>query len=306
MKNIETMLSSHPLKPKRPLRSDFTQIVTDNIQSARPTIWQKLHSALPGGLFTKAGIASLAGVAVLGGTAAAFALWPQPVVTPTITKQLPSGNHIVGYDADNCNYFGDLDGSDFKPTSEKLYYEVRKGSSLTSDQLRDSLRAMCEENISNNAISALVKRLPKNLPGMMSTQTYTIDAISEGSITISPDTHYNATMYTTRPNMTYTHFAKDLMVYNQRNKAAFDGLKAGDSIKMIIQDTSGKSTEGKDFYNPLNHPQEISILAIVKVPPLTGDPGTFFAAVGTDLVRVEACDSSPTGFCRAYDFIPTP
>lgn len=307
MKDIDTVLSKHPPKPKRPLSTDFTQVVAAHVVSEKPNLLQKLRSVLPGRLFTKAGAASLAAVVLLSGTVAAITLWPQPEVTPTIKQQLPNGNRIVGYDARDCNYFTSLDGSELKPTSEKLYYEIRQDSSLTDDQLRDSLRALCEENISGNAVSAIVKTLPQDLPGMFSTSAHTIDAITEDSITLSPDENYKDVraapwVLVAQPSTTYAHFADDLRVYNQGSKAAFSDLKAGDSVKLIMQDTSGRSTETANGYNPLNSPETITVLAIVKVPPLSGDPHAFYQAAGSDLVRLEPCDSSPTGFCRAYEF----
>lgn len=304
MKDIDAILSKHSLKPKRPLRADFTQIVAADIQSQQPSLWQRVRSTLPGGLFTKAGAASLAGFVLLSGTVAAITLWPRPEVTPIMMQPLTNGNRIVGYDAQNCNYFSSLDGSELKPTNEKLYYEVRKDSPLTDDQIRDSLRAVCEENISGNAVSAIVKKLPKDLPGMLSTSTHTIDAITGDSITVSPDVHYSSRVHpftiAAQPHVTYTHFAENLQVYNQSSKAAFGDLKAGDSIKMIVQDTSGESTETPEDYKPLDHPDTITVLAIVKVPPLSGDPNLFYGAIGGYLTRLEPCDSSPVGLCRAY------
>lgn len=304
MKDIDTILSKHPLKPKRPLRADFAQAVAQELQNRPKRFpWARFFRLSPPQLVSRAGLASLVGLVLMTGSVAAFALWPRPHVTTNMREELPSGNHIVGYDTQNCVYRA-LDGSPVKPDRRTVYYEVRQGSSLTDQQLQDSLRAVCEEDISNNAISAIVKRLPANLPGVQSTMTYTITNVAADSITVSPDTQYDTLQYTVKPSMTYTNFAKDLLVYNQDTEAAYGDLHAGDSIKMVVQDTSGKTSETAENYNALNHPEHITILAIVKVPALTADPNIFYKALGTDLVRVDPCDSSPTGFCRAYEFAP--
>ena len=303
MNDLEDLLSRNTPKPTRPISNNFTETVIAEINGRPKQRWlQKIITNLRSYSFSKIGVASFAGVLLVSGTAVAIALWPKPTVTPTITKSLPSGNHIVGVDAENCQYFKALDGSTTQPTSEKLYYEVRQGSQLTDQQIIDTVQGVCEENISNNAISSIVKQLPKNLPGMQSTETYTVNSIAKNSITVTLDSHYNAKLYTTKPNVTYTHFSDNLIVYNENNKILYSDIKVGDTVKMVVQDTSGKSPETQENYNPLNHPENITVLAILKIPTLTADPSTFYAAVGKDIVRVEPCTTSPSGYCRAYEF----
>lgn len=305
--SLDTLLAKHPAKPKRPLSANFTEVVADRLQE-HPTLnlWQRLHVAWPSSLLGKAGLASLAAVVLLSGSVAALALWPHPSVTPSIHQELPSGNHIVGYNAENCKYFDTLDGSPIKQTKESLYYEIRQGSKLTDQQLQDSLRAVCEENLSNNAMSNIVKQLPQNLPGMGSTVAYTITAISSGSITLTPDSHYALDQYNIKQNITYTRFANNLLMYNQDNKTSYDDFKVGDTVKLVVQDASKTpaSLHGTADHNDnvMNHPEHITILGMIKIPPLTADPNIFYRSVGTDLVRLDPCTSSPTGFCRAYDF----
>jgi len=303
MKNLENLLFKHTPKPTRQLSSNFTHNVIAEIKSRqKQSRLDSLATALRLPAFSKIGVALFAGVILVSGTAVAIALWPKPTVTPTITKSLPSGNHIVGVDAENCQYFKALDGTATQPTSDKLYYEVRQGSKLTDQQIIDTVQGVCEENISNNAVSAIVKQLPKNVPGMLSTEAYTISAISKNSITVTLDSHYNSALYTTKPNLTYTHFSTNLLTYNENSKVTYSNFKVGDTIKMVVQDTSGKSSEAQDNYNPLNHPETITVLAIIKIPALTADPSTFYTAVGKDIVRVESCANSPSGYCRAYEF----
>ena len=301
MKDIDTLLSQHSPKPKKQLPSNFTQTIVAELKENPQPQRSRLRNLL-GNLRRHSVTTSLAGMVILGGTASAITLWPTPSVTPTITKLLPSGNHIVGVDAENCQYFKGVDGSTPQPTSEKLYYEVREGSKLTDTQIVAAVQGICEEKVSDNAITTIIKQLPQNTPGMESTSAYVINGITGNSITVSMDPHYDASLYTTLPNMTYIHFAKNLITYDRNTKVTFSDFKAGDTVKMIVQDTSGKSSETEEHYNPLNHPDSITILAMVKIPALTADPTTFYTAVAKDIVRAEPCTTSPTGFCRAYDF----
>jgi hypothetical protein len=222
-------------------------------------------------------------------------------VTQTDKKLLPSGNRIVSYDTQNCMYSKSLDGSPQTVSKQSIYYEVRQDSPLTDQQLQDTLRGTCEENISNNAISAMIKKIGEK-PGIQSTMAYTITAISPASITVSLDPAYNPSDFLLKPTMTYTNFAKNLVIQNQGTSAEYGSLKIGDTIKMVVQDTSGKSSETIEGHVAMNHPETIVILGILKIPALTGDPTVFQRAVAIDLVRVEPCENSPTGFCRAYDF----
>lgn len=308
MKDIDALLSKHTPNPKRPLRDAFTKTVIAEIKSGPQlpiTAWDKVLAMFRHRLLTKAGIASLAGVVLVSGTVAAIALWPKPSVTPIVAKQLPSGNHIVGYDEQNCNYFDELHGGAIAPTNDKVYYEVRRGSSLTDQQLQADLQAMCETNLSDEEVSTIIKQNHLTIPGMMSTDDYIVQDISRESITVKLDPHYNRANLVATAGLpeTYTHFASNLIVQNESNKATYSDLKVGDEITMVVQDTSGKSTETSRNYDPLAHPNTIKILAIVKVPPLTGDPLAFDTLVGTTLVRVDKCTTSPTGFCRAYNFV---
>lgn len=296
MKDIDELLKKSP-QPSRQLNASFTQKTMAEI-SSRP--------APPGwfaGLRHKAlrhiWLTSLSGILLLGGTAAAVALWPSPKVTPVLTKNLPSGNHIVGYNAANCDYFSSLDGHTALPTSDNVYYEIRQGAALSDRQMQDTLTANCQENIANNAISRLENQLLKK---GNSTLTYRVDAVSAQSLTLSLDPHYDKTNLAIGLPQTYNRFSSDLLVYDEDSKISFRDLKPGDSIKFIYNDTSGQVQTPKNHYIDLNHPENIVISAILKVPPLTADPTTFDTHLGTDFVRVEPCKTSPSGFCRAYQF----
>lgn len=304
MKNIDELLGKNPPKPKNELNAHFTQNIVAAIQNqSNLTLWQKIHRFFQGQTFRKACAASLAGLMLLSGTAAAIALWPKPTVTTTMTKLLPSGNRIVGYDAENCNYFSGLNGEAPKLTNEKLYYEVREGSLLTDQQLQAALRGACEENISNNAVSAVVKQLAADSRSLLSTQALTVDAITKESITLSLDPKYERDNYS-ESSVTYTNFADNLIIYNQGDKAAYGDIRAGDTVKLVVRDASGKSTETPEGYNPFSHPEKITVVGMIKIPPLSADPSIFYRAIGTDIVRLTPCTDSLTGFCRVYDFTP--
>lgn len=298
MKDLDKMLKKQAPLLKQGISSDFTQKVIMNIQNKKPARWtDKLFRKLR----TKLSLVTAAGMLLLGGTAAALSLWPIPSVTKTTLQQLPSGNHIVGYNAKNCNYFGELDGAVSKETNENIYYEVQQGSPLDDEQLQSSLQGICEENISNNAVSAVMKLLPASKRGD-SGLAYTITGVTPASLTVSPDSHYDAKYIMVLPNQTYTRFDSGIAVFDQTSKSGFDAIRVGDTVKLITRDTSGVSPETQQMYTSANHPENQLIMAVVKIPAPTADPTLFYTSVAQDIVRVEPCTSSPSGFCRAYDF----
>jgi len=228
-------------------------------------------------------------------------LWPAPKVTQTTEAPLSSGNRVIGYDTQNCNYFGELKSPINSSTHDVVYYEIRKGASLTDQQLGSSLEAVCEENLSNNAIGALVTQVPKNTPGVQSTDNYIIKGISGNSITVALDPHYSAgEKPSSGVNVTLTHFANNLLVYDENSKVSYGDLKIGDSVVMVIATTMKESSSGA--YAPFTDPDSVTVYGIMSVPPLTGDPDVFYTAVAKDIVRVDVCKSNPSGFCEAYGF----
>lgn len=306
MKNIESMLKQKAPKPNRSLNVNFTENVMNTIKKdKRPSRTSELLTAMRRRRVIGIPMTAFAGLVLVGGTAAAIALWPTPKVTPTITKTLPNGNRIVGVNATDCQYFSSLDGTANKPTNENIYYEVRKDSKLTDEQIRSMVQGICEENVSNNAISAIIKQLgvSSETRGIQSTEAFVVNAIDDKNITVSMDPHYNHALFTTKPNLTYTRFSNKLIVKDGNVKASYKDLKVGDTVKMVVQDMSGKSTETEENHNPLNHPENIVILAILKIPALTADPGSFYEDIGKNMVRLEPCNTDLSGFCRAYEFL---
>jgi hypothetical protein len=307
MKDLDSLLSKQKLAPSKELDANFTSVVIAEIR-ANPhgnTAKNRWAFRFPRHL-SKLALILLLGVSVATGTAAAVALWPEPKVTPTISKPLTSGNRIVGVNAENC---GRLDGN-YKltfPTSHKSYYEVRQGSKLTDQQVADMVRGLCDEDMNNYAVKLVFDKIPGDFKGRQQSPNYTVQAISSGSITVSLDPilskeHYGGIT----PNQTFSRYLPNLITQKRQDPIVYNDIHPGDSVILLTQDTSGKSTEpemsASQPYIPFNHPENMEVLAIVKVPPLLVSPSLFYSGLTKDFVRVEPCTSNPEGYCRAYDF----
>jgi len=304
MKDLEKRLHGHPAKPVKPLTATFNASVISELKGKPHTQMFNKPRAFAQRRFSKASLVAAISFVVIGGSAAAITLWPQPTAIKTFTKELPSGNHIVGIDTTSCNPIAAVGGMQTVPAGiHHVYYEVKQGSTLTDEQVRNGIQASCELDMDNNTISAMVHANHfDKVTGMQSTNVYTVNAAGNDSITVTPDSHYNSKNYTLQPSMTYK-VSGDVKVQNESNPAQFGDIKTGDSVMMIVQDTSGKTDQPGAPWNSLNHPDVIKVLGIIKVPALTTSPDVLYGAFASQIVRLDPCTTSPTGFCRAYDFV---
>jgi len=312
MMDIEAMLEkTQTPQPNRQLSANFTNQIVRHLD-ARPQehVVGRRGRAMLHWLRRRVGLLSLSGLLLIGGTAAAMTLWPTPSVQQTLSDApLPSGNRIVGYNTQNCDYFGNASQNKPTNTSENVYYEVRKGSHLTDQQLESSLQAVCEENVSNDAVTKLTKQINTadgNHRWGFSTDALTVKGITATTLTAHVDAAYGPAIQQANHDVTYYQFAKNLRVYNEDTPMAFGDLKVGDDVKMLLDHTRGASgymQREPDGGQPESDPSHLVVYAIVKVPPLTGDPSLFYSAVATDLVRLDKCTTNPSGFCEAYQFI---
>ena len=299
MKDIDKLLLKNKPTPGRPLKASFAMDVADKIRerNTQKKHWHKRLFAHKPAFNT--GIALLLLAVVTGGTVAALTLWPRPEVDKAYVKELPNGNSMVAISSKNCLWgyqkaVLDSNKEDFK------YYEIRKGASISVDELIKSIKASCEEDNNYAVTSRIIEKMPKH--DAMNTIAHRVEDITSNTITVSLDPQYKAPTYIRNDHLTY-RLAKDIKVYDGYNKTDLKHIKKGDTVVMVARDTSGRSSEEPGNNNPLGqHPENILVLDIVKVPPLSGNPGIFSSAFAVDIVRLEPCTTDPSGFCRAYDF----
>jgi hypothetical protein len=305
MKNIEKLLRSGNIKPTRPLPHDFTiktmQAIRDNSNKpGRLAIWKEriymnlIHKPAMA-------LAAFAAVAVISGTAyATIANWPQISSVFSGEKRLNSGNRIVGVDGENCNFFAAQNGLPKSSSKETVYYEIKKGSTLSNDQIVSMVRGICEENRLGNQVSAIIKPLIENdkaHDGFEGGTTYQIENISTSGITMKLDNKYGHNEI----RQTFKHIAPDAKTYNQDQPAKLSDLKPGDTVTIITRNTT-KGTNMETVDPERKNPDLRTIVAFIKHPPFSGSVDMFNKHLGTEIVRTEKCTTHPSGFCRAYEF----
>lgn len=253
-------------------------------------------------------IACLIALATSGTAYAIYAtFFLKPEVGEIQSTPLKSGNKIISIETSNCQLTSGLDGTPKATTNTTQYYELRDGSSLTDEMFRRGVLGQCEENISNNAISMIMKQLPKDTPGVYSTGPMEIKAVSDAAITVSEFLGSSDGSVTVSDGaLKYPHLSDQLITYDQDTKVVYDTYKPGDSIKMILKTKDGKSTEFNDYgneqYDVTRDVDNLEVLAIIKIPRPTSDPYLLDKHTAQDYVRVEPCSGGEAGFCRAYEF----
>lgn len=318
-RTVEQLLKATAVRPNRELRSDFTRAVLKEIERPRKKrAWWARYIQLPRIRLPKP-IAALLLVAIVlavgSSTYAVVSNWPETSAKLQKATLLPSGNRIIAVDTDNCLGFQDLDGTAKPDGKGTTYYEVRKDSQLTNEQVVAMIQANCEENVSNNAFNGIYrahfatefKNKEKGTgPNIMSGAGFVIRAIDDHSITLAPDPKWfaNTADSALQGSVTYTHFAPKLAVYDRAKAIGLHDLRVGDSVKVAVRDTRalGSETDPKDP-NHWDEPDQIVFEIIMRTPSPTLPPTMYYQGIGSEFVRVEPCKESPSGFCRAYEFV---
>jgi hypothetical protein len=298
VKNNNIKEAMKNLKPRRELSTDFTP---NTLQMATANKHPGYRFLLGVPALHKAGAAAVVIVAVLltGGVYAATH-WPEITAKFGSDNALPTGNHVIGVDTTNCNYF-QVRPDTAVSSKQKIYYEIKKDSSLSTKQIVDMVQGICESNLANAYVNEVVEKYTDKK--VISGGVYDIAEISPDSITVKYNKQYLVGNVINDNTITYKKFATDMRVFDGNRQVNISDLKVGDSVQLVARDEHALPTEAdRDNPNHWTDPDLITILNIVRVPSPTASPMTFFLHLGKDFVRTEPCKDGPGGFCRAYQF----
>lgn len=304
MKDVDKLLANgRAASPRRKLHTDFTDNTMRAIrQHKKPSTFSRLKESISMKLHKPAYAlaAVMVPVGITGATYATVQNWPQISAVFSSEKQLKDGNRVVSIDATNCGYFTEipLNGATSKDT---LYYEVRKESKLTNEQLADMIQGVCEQNIANQAVNTVIKPYVKTVKNITSGGPYRITKLDDSSIHFAFDHKYDQATYGNFPT-NYNQFRSDFKVYDGTKPIQYSDLQPSDSVMFILEDLHSLSSETDPNPNHFADPKYFRVAAIIKVPALTGNPDAFYTHLGKDFVRTEPCDTNGTGFCRQYPF----
>lgn len=229
--NVESKLRSGNAMPRRELRTDFTQTITNYIQTHPRTTWWMNPKELCMKIFDKPAMAMAGVVATLAisGTAyAAVVSWPQISAMFGGEQQTPQGR-IVQVDTKNCH--SEHAFTIAKPHDQRdgpRYFMVKNGSKLSNEQITQMVLGNCEQGAQTDALMQKMKQhYPSNdvIGGHVDN---VITAIGPQSITLQADIPVGGNIE--RITKTFNKIDPAVQVYYKAGSIALDSLKVGDHV----------------------------------------------------------------------------
>ncbi|HEX6258537.1 MAG TPA: hypothetical protein VFZ48_03590 [Candidatus Saccharimonadales bacterium] len=297
MTDIEELLQQGAApKPQRPLRADFTNRIIEGIETRPKKLsWiDRLRGVVHMKLVHKPMmvIATVGAVLAIGGTAFALTNWPTISTMISGEKTLKSGNRVVKIEAENCEYTKSLDGSQNNSTA---YYEIKKDSKLSNEQVVAMIQGICEEQRMNNLVNKQLRAQHEALKGkrsVLGSRMMKVEAISSKSMTLSYDAKYSHA-----DKQTYA-VSPSVQVFAYDTPSQLQNIKVGDAVAVVTSDSRMISRETPGYKED---PSTMRVEAIIELSALTGNPDDFYHKLGSEFVRTEPAKNGD-GFTRVYDF----
>lgn len=289
MKDIDDLLMTSSPEPQRPLPSDFAQNVTARLTMAPKNSTPRafVHRLFPKPALAL-GLATLVACLAVGTVAAVQLLWPQIKISQLHTND---GTKVVAVDTNNCLYFSALDGTLPDPHSTtRTYYRI-VNPSLSDDDVRAYVLDDCLANIDANDVSSIVSGLTTDKSRIITSGIYTVKSIGDNSMSV---VHENGQG---QPQYTYT-ISQDTGWYDGREKTQKLNLHVGDMVNLIARN-DGALSETSSTIDPMAVPNNVTILAVVKVPHrvITHHEYDTRPIPLSDIKAVEPCKHNPKQFC---------
>ena len=304
--NVDAKLRSGNARPRRELRADFTQTISDHIQ-AHPRHRRMSAQEFFMKLLDKPAmaIAALVVAVVISGTAYAAANWPNITAIFGGEQQTPQGR-IVKVDTANCH--SETAFTVTKPTDQRggpRYFRIKDGSKLTNDQVTQMVKGQCEQGAQSDV---LLDKMKQNYHGDNVIGGYidnTITALSATSITLASDIPMGIS-----PNKvevrhvvkTFNHIDPAVQIYYKTDTLQLSDLKVGDHIAFAYRAT-GDALQHSETMSPAEvNTDETTIVMIVKNTPDAVAAVNYQKYLGSEFEEVTPCKSTPSGYCTAEEY----
>jgi hypothetical protein len=312
MIDIEKLLAqSGSAKPRRPLRTGFTNQVTDYVAGhPRPKGLARLKELLTMKLHITKPIAAGAACAFIllaGGTSfAAAGGWPRIQALFGEQTDLPGGGRIVRVDTENCTFTDAL--SIVSGNNQKTYYyKVKKDSKLTNEQVVQIVRGNCETakqiTFDTSVVQTALARNPLNkdtvVGGYIDSK---ITAVSGSHISLESVVPYG------NPNgielktirQTFTHIDPQVLVYDSPHTITMSDLKVGDRVSIKYR-ASGEALMHSETQplDQVNNDEQV-VVAIIKNSHDMSAAIDFQKYNGHEFEQVIPCDHDD--FCTVVEY----
>ena len=298
--NIDAKLRSGNVKPRRPLRTDFTSNITEHIMAHPRAPRMGLKGFIMKLLDKPAlAIASVVVAFAISGTAyAAVVNWPN-VSAFFSGEQQTSQGRVVKVDTDNCHT--DNAFTITKPASERggpRYFMIKPDSKFTNEQVTQLVLGNCEQGAQSDALQQKLDQLPSgnNIVGGYDS---VITAISATSMSIEAEFPVGSEIKHIKK--TFNRIDPNVQVYYKADTLQFGDLKVGDNI--VFNYRAEGAARQSETLSPVDlNTDEATILTIVKNTPAAVKANEFRKYLGNQYEEVVPCDSNETGYCDVEEY----
>jgi hypothetical protein len=310
MKNFsERLRDLGPLEPRRPLRSDFTQSIIERLP-AHPHatgLWGRIKEYYTMKFTNPAArLAAVTGVALLiGGTSYATAVnWPAITSALSGSDILPNGNRVVNVSLSNCpikfdNEIGALDKGlqpELQNAQRVAYFEVKRSSQLTNEQVVAEAQGQCEAAASSVAANKVLQnfQVPAGY-AFDGGERATIKELAAGRLVVALNLGNGVT-----DTLTYTNLAPGMLVYDGNQKIDLNALVAGDSVDIVSISPVHSGGQAETPSSAHKKTTDSLVVGLVKQSAThAGKPG-FNDHVGREYIPVRKNAAVPGGYERVY------
>lgn len=299
--NIDEKLRSGSVSPRRPLRKDFTNNVTDYI-TAHPRTPRLTVKGFFMKLLDKPAIALAGVVAVfaISGTAYATVInWPN-ISAFFGGEQQTSQGRIVKVDTKNCHTNNAFTVTE--PVDQRggpRYFMVKQGSKLTNEQVTEMVLGNCEQGAQADVLLGQLDQgaLGENVVGGFDS---VITAITPTSLTVHAEfpvgdeiKHIEKTFNRVDPNV---------QVYYKADRLKFDDLKVGDNIVFSYR-AEGDALAYSETLSPTDlDTNQATIVMIIKNTPAAVKANEFRKYLGNQYEEVVPCGTNETRYCGVQEY----
>lgn len=311
MKDIEKLLqASGNSKPRRALRTDFTDNITSYLAKHPRASWrERLMEVRSMKWFTRPAIA-LSALALMilagGGAYAAVGGWPGVIAIFGGQQTLPSGDRIVKVDTKNCSYVSAFSITDKSKVQNELYYRVKNGSKLTNEQVVELVQGNCfaeeQAKFDQTVIKDALGTNPLNKDRIVGGYADSVvTAVTESSISLEFVMPIGNELKTVK--QTFNHIAPDVLVYQSPNKLTWADIKVGDHVSYSYR-ASGEAL-AKSETTPLSavNPDEQIIVMINKNTPEYSTAIKYQKYNGNEFEEVVPCSGQADGYCNYAQYL---
>jgi hypothetical protein len=311
MKDIDDLFKgSAGASPNRPLRTDFTNKVINNIvANPRKSWFAHFTENFMEKVLTKPAMAVAAIVFTVLAAGSAYAAISWPPISAFFNSETPtSDGRIVEVKTDNCVFENAFVMTKTDKTNDTYFYKVKSDSKLTNEEVVQIVKGNCQSEaqieFDSKVMMEALEKNPLNKDTIVGGTFSTVVAASENSITLKTEmpTDVDGKEQIKIYEQTFNRIDPEVFVFDSPNRISMTDLKIGDQISFKYR-ASGKALTHSETTPVWEvNPDEQVIVAIVKTPAALADALKYQKYNGREFEQVVPCEHTANGFCTVSEY----